>query len=97
VTVTGDDGEPFVLTGSTLRFTASIDRGPVIAKVSGPYSIENILGGANNQAQIHLVPADTNTLPAPVLLEWDVELTDTQGRVSTVDSGRLLLEADVSR
>lgn len=89
---------PYHLGGSTLRFTAKLDADdptPVIAKTTGT-GIEH-LAEPSNRAVTTIDPADTNALAAPLVLVWDLQLTTPLGETVTVDSGTLLVEADITR
>lgn len=88
------------LTGASARFTAKSrisddDVDAVLAKTVGDgvtLTDEN-----NGVLEVHLLPADTDGLTPPVILHWDLQITDAANDVWTVDSGLLTIAADISR
>lgn len=46
---------------------------------------------------VEFVADDTNELAAPMILVWDIEVVDADGKTHTVDGGYLRIEADVTR
>lgn len=84
------------LTGAEIRFTArryKADAEPIIEKTSA----EGItLGDPATTAVITIDAADTVELD-PVVLHWDIEITDATDKVHTVAAGRLAVIEDVTR
>lgn len=94
-------GAPVVLTGvQGIRFTAKyrtnqIDAQAVFMKTLGNgVTVTDDVGGL---ISVDLVPADTVLVADNANLYFDVEVTDSIGKVRTPVKGRLLVEADVSR
>lgn len=98
ITVTLDDENTFA-EGDTVWFTAKrsqvhADADAVIAKVS-PTSVAFTAGQATASATI--APADTVDLTRKTTLVYDWQLLTAGGVLSTIESGRLTIEADVTR
>lgn len=97
------------LTGFSYWFTAKSDFGDadlsaVIRKV-GSQAIPGdfttvVLGAVNTDGIItcQINPSDTNSLPDyDVQLQYDVQVEDSQGRVTTIVDGILTVQVDVTR
>jgi hypothetical protein len=88
--------------GYTAHFTAkrdASDRVPVLSKAGTGQCEITTTGDADTPGVITttISPADTASLPGyEVCLLYDVEVTDGEGVVTTVDSGTLLLTPDVT-
>lgn len=99
VTVTRD-GAALDLTGATLKFTVKrslddADADAVFQKAIGTgIVVDDVAGGL---ATLTVAPADTSALPAPRSFHYDLQLTESDGRVTTVAIGSLRLSADVER
>jgi hypothetical protein len=99
VTVTRD-GSALDLTGATLKFTAKrsmddSDLQAVFQKTIGSGIV--VTDEPGGLATLTVDPADTSSLPAPRSFHYDLELTESDGRVTTVAIGQLRLSADVER
>lgn len=89
--------------GWQFRFTAKLDPEDgdslaVIRKAPNDYSVPQY-GDTVNPAIIvtTIQPADTAALPAhQVTLYWDVQGTDPNGHVYTIDAGQLNVNPDIS-
>lgn len=95
-----DNGTPVNLTGAAVWFTAKLrasdpDSKAVIAKTLGQGIA--VTNASQGQARITLSPGDTASLSAPISLSYDVQVKQTDGTVTTVESGALLVTADVTR
>jgi len=100
ITVTGSAGEPFDLTDCELQFTAKRrltdpDEEAVIVKTSGDgIEVTNPTGGL---ATMTLTSADTAGLPAHRTgLYYDIQVTDSDGLISTPIEGRMTVRPDVT-
>jgi hypothetical protein len=94
-----EEGGPLDLTGVLLRFTAKrkltdADSDAVISKATG----DGISHGMDPTLGIATVTLDAEDTEgeAPGPLRWDVQLTDGDGLVRTIATGRLVLLADAS-
>src|SRR5260370_26621009 len=94
------------LTGYNARFMAKRDRSDtnaaaVITKAGAGQCAVTTVGSTTVDGIVTttLLPADTTGLPGqyPTLLQWDVELTDGSGVVTTVDSGTLVVSPDAAQ
>jgi hypothetical protein len=101
--VTNPDGTNTDLTGSTLTFTAKLDRDDtdgeaVISKTSvadaGILITEPATAG---RAIVQLEDEDTEDLPAWTVLWYDVQMAEAGTEPITVIRGRLLVTPDVTR
>jgi hypothetical protein len=99
ITVTTDVGNAWDITGAELRFAARysgsihtfIDK---VSTASGEIDITNAAGGL---ALLHLDPADTLKLPLKTVnLQYDLQLTESSGPVTTIVSGTLTVAPDVA-
>lgn len=96
----GDDRELTItasedLSGSTVQFTARrhlSDTTAVISKSTEDASI--VVSGTT--ATVTIAAADT-TDELPGALHWDVQVTDGEGKIHTVATGRLAIVEDVTR
>ena len=92
-------GNPINLTGMTLAFMAKrsrsdSDASAVISKTLGSgIAITNVAAGLGT---LTIDPADTASVVETMQLEWDLQLVNA-GQVFTLDSGYLLIRADVKR
>ena len=88
------------LTGARVRFTAKVratdaDVDAVVSKtLASGVTLTDAVGGV---LEVHLLPADTDDLSVPTSLQWDLQVTDADDDVWTVDSGSLSITADISR
>lgn len=88
------------LTGASLSFTARMDypNAVVITKTSADAAQLAITNAAGGLAEVYLKPADTSSLPhATVYLVYDVQLTQSDGTVTTVVRGKITVNPDVTR
>lgn len=104
VTVTRKDDQgvdqPLNLTGATLKFTVKrslrdADTDLVLQKTVGAGI--TVTAPLTGECTLRLDPADTASLPAPRSFHYDLELTETDGRVTTTALGLLRLSADVEQ
>jgi hypothetical protein len=91
---------PLDLTGATIVFTLKrnlddADVDAVLQKTAGAGIA--VTDAANGEALLTLNPADTTDLPAPRAFHYDVQVTESDGRVTTTAIGLLRLTADVER
>lgn len=102
VTVT-DGGAVVDLTGCVLRFTAKrdvddADEDAVIAKTSAiPGQLDIDDDPTTGIALINIDAEDTSDLTRGTVLAWDLQVTDTDDQVRTLDSGNLRIIVDVTR
>lgn len=87
------------ITGHTIRFTAKerlsdLDAAAVIA--SAPENV-TLVDGPGGLATIAIPPAATSGFTADRVLHWDLQISDPAGRVRTLDSGKLIVERDVTQ
>lgn len=93
-------GSPVDLTGATLWFTAKRaksdpDAVAVIAKsTASGITVTSASGGT---ATITIDPDDTSDLTSATALVFDVQLKESGGRITTVDSGTLRVTLDVTQ
>lgn len=86
------------LTAGTVWFTAKYrasdaDAAAVFQKLTGA----GVTGDAGGTVTVTLSPADTAGLPAyPTTLVWDLQLRESDGRITTVDMGTLTVAGDVT-
>ena len=99
VTITDEAGAAVNLTGSTVKFTAKNRVGDaqgvaVIALTTGD-GVE-LTDAANGVARVTIAPDDTSGFTSKKTLEYDVQVAETGGRVSTPVRGTLTVEMDVT-
>jgi hypothetical protein len=94
---------PVDITGASIRFTVKTSSGDTDANaIIKKGTTDTGLGGIvpvdapNGLAQITVSPADTSTLSAPTWYAYDIQLRETSGRVTTVQSGRFLIKSDIT-
>lgn len=88
------------LQGATLKFTVKRDLGDADADAVFQKAIGTgitVTDAPNGACTLTIDPADTSALPAPRAFHYDLELTESDGRVTTVAIGLLRLAADVER
>lgn len=93
------DGTPQSLTDVTLFFTAKrrrsdADEEAVLAKDADAITVVDEDEGT---FEIDFAAEDTSDLDAPLLLLWDLQGVDVQGKVHTLTSGRFLIQPDITR
>lgn len=94
-------GSFYDLTGSTIWFTAKNhfsdpDISAVFQKSTTGGGI-TITNAPNGLCQVTIDPADTSgEPPTKVMLVWDAQVKDAQGRIYTVASGNLIIVPDVT-
>jgi hypothetical protein len=91
--------QPLDLTGATIVFTlkrdlADTDDAAVLQKTDSS-GITVSAPATAGLATLKLDPADTASLPAPRAFHYDVQVTESDGRVTTTAIGLLRLTADV--
>lgn len=101
LTLTGDAGQPLDPTGHTLRFTAKTslshpDAQAVVALALGAGL--TIVNGPAGEVDGEIPPAATLALPADrsTILQADAQLTEADGRVTTLVKGTLTVEPGVT-
>jgi hypothetical protein len=101
LTLTDAAGDPVNLTGSTVWFTAKRrtsdpDEDAIITATQGEgLEVTNAAGGA---LTLTLAPADTEALESRLVrLEYDVQLKDGTGRITTPLRGKLYVHPDIRR
>lgn len=90
------DGSALDLTGATVVFSAKralADSAALITKTIG--NGLTLIDAEGGRVDLTFNPADTRDLEAPLTLDWDLEVTEASGYVSTPMTGTLLLTADV--
>ena len=86
------------LQGATLKFTVKRDLGDADAVFQKAiWTGITVTDAPNGACTLTIDPADTSALPAPRAFHYDLELTESDGRVTTVAIGLLRLAADVER
>jgi hypothetical protein len=95
------DGSVQNITGHTLRFTAKAklsdaDGAALVAgsTADGRIVITNGLAGL---ALVSIPASVTDGFTADRVLHWDIQDTDPGGAKKTLDSGKLIVERDVTR
>jgi hypothetical protein len=90
-------GSAVDLTGASVRahFKSDLAAAPVFQKSLGS-GIEIEGAAADGVVVLSIDPADTAALQQATTLYFDVELTESDGRVTTVAEGTLLVRLDVT-
>jgi hypothetical protein len=90
--------EEATLAGCTLKFTAKRDYSDAQnAAVISKSTANGITITGDLTATVKILPTDTSSLEAgPVVLYWDLELTDATPDTFTVASGTLTINPDVT-
>jgi len=101
LTITDRNDVPINLTGCLLWFTVKRDESETDAQALAQKMIGagiTVVNAATGRADVRLAAADTASLSGKrAKLVWDCQIKDAAGLVSTVDSGALLVDADVTR
>jgi hypothetical protein len=90
------DGDVQDITGYTITFTAK-DR---LSDADGAAIITQggtITDGPAGLGLVTIPPASTSGFTTDRALHWDVQIRDPAGATKTVDSGKLIVERDVTR
>lgn len=100
LTLTADDGGPYDLTACTLWFTmkariSDADDDAVVQHQSGDGNL-TITDAAGGEAS-HVIPASETDGLALDLYVYDYQIIAADGTVATVERGKLLVRADVTR
>jgi hypothetical protein len=93
------------LTGSSMWFTVKyaytdIDAAKILSKTvgNGITIVQAGGSGINGIVNISINPADTANVPEQqITLVWDLQMKDTNGVVTTVDKGTLVVSPDVTQ
>jgi len=73
------------------------DADAVIQKTSAASDEINVTDAAQGEAEIYLLPEDTESLPAVVArLFFDVQVKGSDGKIKTVSKGSFVVEPDVT-
>lgn len=93
------DGAPLDLTGTSIWFTAKrklkdADENAIAQKTLGAGI--TVTDAEAGEALVTLDPADTAALTKETTLYCDVQVVEASGRVTTVASGTLTIELDVT-
>jgi hypothetical protein len=95
------DGSVQDITGHSLRFTAKdrLDDPDGAAIISGSTATTEIIivDGPGGRAEVQIPPAATSGFTTDRVLHWDLQIADPGGVTKTLDSGKLLVERDVTR
>ena len=93
LTVSDEDGQPLNLDGASLTFSArQVDAAAPAISVPGVLTAPEA-----GEAQVTLEPADTLALADDVTaLDYDVQLLEADGSITTVSSGTLEVRPRVS-
>jgi hypothetical protein len=97
------DGAPIDISTGLLIFTAKYraadpdEDAPIQKRSDGATPGVVITDGPNGLALITIDPADTEAIAVPNLLTADVQLVETNGRITTVWRGLLAVAPDVTR
>lgn len=101
LTIKDRNGIPINLAGCLLWFTVKRDESETDAQAVTQKTIGagiTVVNAAIGRADVRLAAANTAGLVGKrVQLVWDCQIKDAAGLVSTVDSGVLLVDADVTR
>lgn len=84
------------LAGATLTFTARDKAGTVVFAVGTNDYIEIIAPPADGNAVATIPPSMTQSLAAPLWLNYDVQLVEADGTKTTVAKDRLVVSKDVT-
>lgn len=94
-------GQPYDLTGATLRWTAKrnvVEPDPGdLQHVSGVGTAITITNAAGGRATHTITGAESDGLTAGVVHNWDVQVTAADGTVATPLVGKITFAADVTR
>lgn len=103
IACTAKTGGPLNLTGAVLRFYAKAsaldaDSAAVLKKDSAGLGGIVIMDAGNGVARLILNPADTVGLTSvPVALAYDIQVTESNGAVTTLLEGNLTIGADITQ
>lgn len=90
VTVTRDD-VALNITGATFQFTARRWRGYATATFVKENSSFEVIDAAAGQVVVTMDPADTASLDIDMVLNCEIEMTEADGRVTTIAYGTISL------
>lgn len=95
------DGTVQNITGHTLRFTAKdrladLDAAAILSGSTIDARIV-ITNGAAGLAEVSIPAALTAGFTSDRVLHWDLQIADPGGVTKTLDSGKLIVERDVTR
>lgn len=90
------DGTVQDISGYTITFTAKnrlddLDAAAIITQAGV------VTNGPAGLALVTIPPAATSSFTTDRVLHWDVQIRDGAGATKTVDSGKLIVERDVTR
>jgi hypothetical protein len=95
------DLSPQDITGHTIRFTAKarLDDADGAAVIQGSTigGDVDITDGPAGMAEVNIPPAATAGFTSDRVLHWDLQIADPFGTTKTLDSGKLIVERDVTR
>jgi hypothetical protein len=95
------DLTPQNITGHTLRFTGKsrLDLDDVQAEIEGSTvgGEITITDGPAGLAEVVIPPAATEDFESTRVFHWDLQIADPFGRTKTLDSGKLIVDPDVTR
>lgn len=95
------DGSAVDLTGATIRVTGkeklSDADGSAVFSLSSPASGIIIDDAVQGILTVTIAPVDTSSLNSNTSLYWDMQVTESNGRVSTPIRGRIEVVQDVTQ
>lgn len=94
------DGQPLNISTGSLYFTVKsstrqLDAAAILQKTVG--SGITVTDGANGGFTVELDSADTSSVYAPQVYQWDIQYVTTGNKVYTLLGGDILIKADVTR
>lgn len=97
VTIGDGSGSSKDLSGSSVTFRLSVNRGGTILIEKTEADDINIVDAANGELEIVFEPSDTADLGTPNgrTYIYEIEVTDSSGTVSTVTIGGMKIKADI--
>lgn len=90
------DKTPQDITGYTIAFTAKnrIDDADGAAEIA---AVGTVTDGPAGLGEVEIAAAATSGFTTQRVLHWDVQITGPTGRKKTIDSGKMIVERDVTR
>lgn len=94
VTFTNADGTPRDLTGATVFFTCKVS--PYDTANFFQKTVSSIASPLLGIASITIAPTDTSALIVYSVYVYDIELLEVSGQITTIQSGKLFINLDIT-